>query len=58
MWRLSPDVILMARVQGSTHARWTVTWLGPGQEVTISVTRSQARELLETLSLIQRTVQK
>jgi len=47
MWRLNECTVLLARVQGSSHVRWSVTLADGG--ITISVSREQARLLLEAL---------
>jgi hypothetical protein len=47
MWRLNECTVLLARVQGSSHVRWLVTLADRG--ITISVSREQARLLLEAL---------
>jgi len=46
-WQLGEGVVLLARVQGSSHVRWSVTLADRG--ITISVSREQARLLLEAL---------
>lgn len=40
LWSVSEGVVLMARVQGGSHVRWTVTRLG---QVTVGISRRQAR---------------
>lgn len=40
LWSVSEGVVLMARIQGGTHIRWTVTRIG---QATISISRQHAR---------------
>jgi hypothetical protein len=52
VWNLAPGIVLMARIQGGGglcgHVRWTVTMVE--RDITIGVTRGQAKELLRGLA--------
>ena len=46
-WQIGEGVVLLTRVQGSGHVRWSVTLSSTG--LTIGISRQQARLLLEAL---------